>query len=223
MTRQTQFLKRKALLLSSAAGVTAMLAATALIGLPASSDAASASARANAAPAPVAPSHGGVGAKHNRHGRGHARSATASDATSGGRPQISLYMEGAEVGAIWQNYEACLAEGGFQGYLGGELSAEQEAEIAAAEPGCVGAKPIPAPSQDPATNPHFARDRAAEVACDNAAGLPVEEIPGGWTYGEATTARGRFLLSLEGEGARDKIQRSCELKAFSPDEPLPAS
>ena len=220
MTRQTQFLKRKALLLGSAAGVTAMLAASALIGLPASSDAASGSAPVNAAPAPAPGSHGGVGAKHHR--RGHDSRATASD-TSGGRPQITLYMEGVEVGELWMNYEACLAEGGFQGYMGGELSAEQEAEIAAAEPGCIGAKPIPAPSQDPATNPNFARDRAAEVACDNAAGLPVEEISGGWTYGEATTSRGRFLLSLEGEGARDKIERSCELKAFSPDEPLPAS
>jgi hypothetical protein len=220
MTRQTQFLKRKAVLLGAAAGVAAMLAASALIGLPASSDAASASAPVNSAPALVAASHGGVAAKHHR--RGHDKRATASD-TTGGRPQMSLYMEGAEVGALWQNYEACLAEGGFHGYMGGELSAEQEAEIAAAEPGCVRAKLIPAPSQDPATNPHFARDRAAEVACDNAAGLPVEEISGGWTYAEGTTSRGRFLLSLEGEGARDQIERSCELKAFSPDEPLPAS
>jgi hypothetical protein len=222
MNRQTQFLKRKALLLGGAAGVTAMLVASALIGLPASSDAASGSAPVNAAPAPVAGHQGGVGAKHHHH-RGRGRRATASVTTSGGRPQISLYMEGAEVGALWMSYEACLAEGGFQGYMGGELSAEQEAEIAAAEPACAGAKPIPAPSQDPATNPHFARDRAAEVACDNAAGLPVEEISGGWTYGEATTSRGSFLLSLEGENARDQIERNCELKAFSADEPLPAN
>jgi hypothetical protein len=222
MHRQTQFLKRKFLLLGGAAGVSAMLAATALIGLPASSDAAS-NAPNHAAPTRVAVSRGGVGTRHRgRHGR-QDRRATASDATSGGRPQITLYMSGEEAGEIWLNYEACLAEGGFHGYMGGELSAEQEAEIAAAEPGCAGAKPIPAPSEDPATNPHFARDRAAEVACDNAAGLPVEVISGGWTYGEATNARGRFLLSLEGENARDRIERACELKAFSPDEPLPAS
>jgi hypothetical protein len=65
----------------------------------------------------------------------------------------------------------------------------------------------------------YAADIVTWVKCMNAKGLPTTVTAtgvtaGGWTYATPTTRRARFLDSLAGENARDRVEDVCLVRAF---------
>jgi hypothetical protein len=135
-----------------------------------------------------------------------------------GRPQMRLKMTDAQTQEYWDRYNACLRDQGVPLYPGRGLSPVQEDRDPAAEKACADLMPRMPIALDSDRNPRFAQDRTDEIACLNAHGDPVVGYPGGWTYRDPRTARERWLSTLEGEPARLRIERACQLTAFSADD-----
>jgi hypothetical protein len=137
-----------------------------------------------------------------------------------GRPQMRLRMTDDQTQEYWDRYNACLHDHGVPLYPGRGLSPVQEDRDPAAEKACAGLMPRMPIALDRDRNPRFAQDLADEIACINAHGDPVVGDPAGgfWTYREPRTARERWMSTLAGEPARVRVERACELTAFSADD-----
>lgn len=71
---------------------------------------------------------------------------------------------------------------------------------------CRSLQPHPPWQELPQYNPDYQRDSARWVNCLNRRGLPVQAVPGGWTY------NGTSSLS---EAQQAKVEVECEMQAFN--------
>jgi hypothetical protein len=156
-----------------------------------------------------------------------SHSATApppAAAVAGSRPQERVDSTDDEVDAMWDGYYSCLKDHGhklFPGYasqggdnnLGGrtgvDLKDSSPASVAA-KAACAGKLPQPPPEEEPGTNPHYADDYRAYLACLNKGGLGVhatDPFGSGWTYDSST----RTMT----EDQQRKLDHGCKISAFT--------
>jgi hypothetical protein len=133
--------------------------------------------------------------------------------TASGRPQIRVDTSAAEVQQLTQAWAQCLKDHGAPFIVipgkGNILGlAPGGTTPPAAYTACEGKQPLFPPSEDPATNPDYARDWRDEINCVNSYGPEnkvVSTTVGTWTFATSTQT-----------GPSAQILRTCEIRAFGP-------
>ncbi|MFE7752322.1 hypothetical protein [Streptomyces sp. NPDC057428] len=165
----------------------------------------------------VTPSPGGRGA-------GATPSAQSSVAAAEARrPVLRLDSSQEETDRLWDGYWACLQARGVP--MNDERvsrpdkqappvdDAKVTAQFRKQYAACLYKMPLQPVEERPETNPHYADDHRAYVACLKAKGLKVHEVfkpdgsPDGWTYDEDSTGGGDSAAS-------PKTDNDCRLEAF---------
>ena len=139
------------------------------------------------------------------------------------RPLLRLDSSQEEIDRLWDGYWACLQAQGVPMNTGrvdhpgrqappvddAKVTAQYKKQYAA----CLYKMPLQPVEERPETNPHYADDHRAYVACLNAKGLKVHAVfgpdgsPAGLTYDDDSTGVGDSPASV-------KIDNDCRLEAF---------
>ena len=145
---------------------------------------------------------------------GPASSTSPSADPDGQRPQ--LRVDSSEEDRIRLNniWTSCLRDQGVPTYQKGKwlFPGNDKDDFKAEFKTCQSKQPRQPASEDPARNPHYAKDNRNWIKCINRDSpvIKIRETPDGWTYVKdygANDAR---------EAAFERTVRACELEAFGP-------
>ncbi|MEV7077924.1 hypothetical protein AB0N88_05165 [Streptomyces sp. NPDC093516] len=174
-------------------------------------------------------------------GGGTTAAPRSSDAADAKRPLLRLDSSEEEVNQLWNTYWACLQARGVPmneqrvAKPGGQAPPVDDPEIADQYKkqyrACLHKMPLQPVEERPETNPHYADDHRAHVACLRSKGLKVHETfasdgtPDGWTYDDGFTGvsgQDQELRSTRTAGWRRSVARpSTDDAVARPEGPHP--